>query len=456
MSSAGPVGGSSIDVLGLVSQLVAAERRPLDEQLKRAHTKVATQVSAMGSLLGALSSFQGALQPLKSSAAFMRLAAASSDVQAVAVSAGQTAVPGSYDVQVQRLATAQQLSSGAFSSADAHVGTGVLTLSLGDKSMDVSIGEDRASLSAIRDAINQATNNPGIRATLINGSDGAHLILTSAHTGESQRIAVSASGGDGGLSALAYSSDAPGSFTQIRAAQDAIAVVAGHEVRSATNVMEDVIDGVTLSLNAATSAAVRIEVRMDHAAAMAAVDGFVNAYNALRAQLTRLGGYDAASQNAGPMLGDALLNGIDSQLRRLISSQTSAGGEFDSLASIGITTQRNGSLGVDQARLQAVLADDPAAVGRLFSAHDGIATRLHDQIATQLGEGAAIDVRNASLANEQRALEKRADTIEARMQIVHKRYMQQFTALDTLLSSLQTTSSFLGQQLQSLANMNQK
>src|SRR5690606_33920437 len=139
-----------------------------------------------------------------------------------------------------------------------------------------------------------------------------------------------------------------------------------------------------------TTEPVRIEVRADHTAAMAQVENFVNAYNALRAQFTRLGGYDAASQSGGPMLGDALLNDIDSQLRRLISSQTSGGGEFDSLASIGITTQRNGSLGVDRARLQEAFADDPAAVGRLFTDHDGIATRLHGQISTQLGENAAI------------------------------------------------------------------
>jgi flagellar hook-associated protein 2 len=455
----GPVGGSQLDVQSLVSQLVAAERKPLDDQVLRAKSRVTTQISATSALLGALSSFQSALNGLKTTTAFSGRSTSSTDTSILTASATTSAVPGRYDVVVDRLASAHQISSNAFAQGSSQVvGSGTLSVSLGATSFNVNIDSSNNTLAGIRDAINAASDNPGVTATLITAADGAHLVLTSTKTGASNAIQVTQSGGDGGLSALEYTNSNQANYTQVRAAQDSRVLVAGtYEATSSTNVIDGVIDGVSLNLvSAKPGTTVSIEVTFDKTGAKEKVNQFVAAYNQLRGMMTRLGGYDAASKTAGPMLGDALLSGIDAEIRRTLSNPVAAAGTaVQTLADIGITTQKDGTLKVDTAKLDSALANNFDAVSRLFgSENTGVAARLYDQVKDRLADGAGIDLRNESLQAEQRALQKKADGINARMQIVQQTYLKQFTRLDTLLSSLSSTSAYLSQQIEALSNMN--
>lgn len=451
MATSGIVGGSSIDVNSLVSQLVAAERKPLDDQLARAAQRNATQISATSALLGALSSFQSALNGLKTTAAFSGRSTTSTNEDIVTATAAANAAPGRYDIEVEQLASAQQISSAAFAQgATTVVGNGSLTLSLGATSFTVTIGEPANTLADIRSAINSASDNPGISASIINAADGAHLVLTSSKTGAGNVIQVTQSGS---LEQLEYTSTNQANYTQLRAAQDALVNVAGYPTTSPNNVVAGVIDGVALNLaSAADGTTVTVEVGYDKTAAKAKVESFVTAYNALRGMLTRLGGYDSASKTAGPMLGDTLLSSIDAEIRRTLSSPVSEAGEaVQTLAAIGITTQKDGTLSVDETKLDAALASNFDGVSRLFgNAETGIAAKLHKQIGDRLADGAGIDTRNESLVSERRALEKKQTDINLRMSMVQQTYLKQFTRLDTLLSSLSATSAYLSQQIDSL------
>jgi flagellar hook-associated protein 2 len=457
MATSGVTGGSSIDVRSLVSQLVAAERKPLDDQVARATSKVTTQISATSALMGALSAFQNTLNNLKTTTAFSSRTTASTDADIVTATATATAAPGRYDIEVERLASAQQISSAVpFAQGSTQVvGTGTLTLSLGATSFTVNIGSTNNTLADIRNAINSAADNPGITASIINASDGAHLVLTSTKTGAANPIQVTQSGT---LSQLEYSSGNQANYTQLRGAEDALVTVAGqYQATSATNVVEGVIDGVSLNLvSAEPGTTVSVDVLFDKKAAKDKITAFVAGYNSLRGMLTRLGGYDSASKTAGPMLGDALLSGIDAEIRRTLSTPVEAAGDVvQTLASIGITTQKDGTLSVEAAKLDSALANNFDAVSRLFgTAETGVAAKLHQQITDRLADGAGIDVRNDSLQAEQRALAKKTADINVRMTILQQTYLKQFTALDTLLSNLQSTSSFLSQQIESMANLN--
>ena len=457
MATTSVVGGSQIDVNSLVSQLVAAERKPLDDQVTRLTTKVTTQISAMGQLMGAMSAFQAALGALKTTDAFSTRQAVTGDATVFTASATTKADPGHYDVEVVQLASAHQISSAPFAGgASQVVGTGKLTLSLGATSFFVDIDSAHSTLADIRDAINAASDNPGVRATLINAADGSHLVLASAKTGAANVLQVSQTGGDGGLAGLAYSTATPGTYKQLAEAKDAIAKVATYTVHSSTNTIDDVIDGVSINLVASSEGeTVSLDVTADKAAATAKVSAFVAAYNALRTQITKLSGYNAATKVGGPLLGDALVNGIDSELRRGLSAPVAAAGDtYQTLASIGIKTQADGTLQVDDAKLQSALGNDFDAVGKLFGSTDGVAATMFKQVNDRLASGGAVDARNKGLADQQRDIAKRQADVDTRMQIVQSRYLKQFTALDTLLSTLQSTSSFLSQQIDGLANLN--
>jgi flagellar hook-associated protein 2 len=453
MASSGIVGGSQINVQSLVSQLVAAERKPLDDQVARATTKVTTQISATSALLGALSAFQSQLNALKTTTVFSGRTASSTDPDIATATATNSAVPGRYDIQVQQLASAQQISSSAFAGGSSTVvGTGQLTISLGATSFNVNITSPNNTLADIRSAINSATDNPGVTATIINASDGAHLVLTSTKTGAANAIQVTQSGTMGQLE---YTTTNQANYTQLRQATDARVVVAGYTTTSPTNVIENVIEGVSLNLvSAEEGTTVSIDVTYDKNAAKEKVKQFVQAYNSLRSVLNALGGYNSTTKVAGPMLGDALLSGIDSEIRRTLSEPVAAagGGAVQTLADIGITTsEKDGTLKVDDGKLSAALDSNFDAVSRLFGAEQtGVAARLYTQLGDRLADGAGIDMRSESLQTQKRALEKKAADINARMAIVQQTYLKQFTRLDTLLSSLSATSSYLGQQIDSL------
>jgi flagellar hook-associated protein 2 len=191
--------GSGLDINGLVEKLVAAERAPQQAQITRRQTSTVTTISALGTLKGALGSFQNALAPLSTLSSITSRSAVSSSPDIFSASATSSASPGSYDIEVLSVASAHQLSSNAFLSGSTHVvGTGTLTIGVGTASFQIGIPDTANTLAGIRDAINSATGNDNlVRATIVNSNGGAHLVLSSQVTGAANAITVAAEGGDG-------------------------------------------------------------------------------------------------------------------------------------------------------------------------------------------------------------------------------------------------------------------
>jgi flagellar hook-associated protein 2 len=135
-------------------------------------------------------------------------------------------------------------------------------------------------------------------------------------------------------------------------------VISGIEHHSASNVVDAAIDGVTLTLkgeNAGSTAS--LSVASDRNTVLANIRKFVNAYNDMQSQFRALGKYDSATRTGGPMLGDWMLNGINTAMVRGATDRVaSAGSAQASLAAIGITTGSDGKLSIDSARLARLQA----------------------------------------------------------------------------------------------------
>src|SRR5690349_13571237 len=161
--------GSGLDINSLVSQLVTAEKSTKQAQITRAQTGTVTTISALATLKGAMSTFNSALTPLKTVEIFEAHSATSSDQEFFSSSATNLAAPGSYDVQIEAIASAHQISSTAVvGGSTVAVGTGTLTLQSGTKSFSVAIESPNNTLAHIRDAINNATDNDNlISATIV-------------------------------------------------------------------------------------------------------------------------------------------------------------------------------------------------------------------------------------------------------------------------------------------------
>jgi flagellar hook-associated protein 2 len=446
--------GSGLDINGLVTQLVSAENASRSAPLLRREAAATTKISALGTLKGALSGFKSALTPLRNLDVFSVRKAASADATRFTATASSAAAAGSYDIEVINLASAHRLASIPYlGGADTEIGYGSLAITVGEDSFDVEIAQDANTLEDIRDAINDASDNTGVQATLLNGTEGTRLILTSRKTGAEHAIKVVASGGDGNLAtALNYDPDGAMNMVQKDEAKDASVKISGFPVSSSTNAISDAVEGVTINLlKAEVGAEFTLNVSFDTANVTTRIQNFVTEYNNMQAQLRKLGNYDAASKTAGPLLGDSLLRSIEQDMRRgLTNPVTGMTGDYTVLASIGITTTATGTLELDTAKLTKALDSDPDAVAHLFGSENGVAARLYSQVEARLASGSDLDSRNTSLKRDLDRISHDKEALALRMEQFESRYRRQFTALDSLLAQLQSTSSYLTQQLANL------
>jgi flagellar hook-associated protein 2 len=363
---------------------------------------------------------------------------------------------------VSHLASAQQLLSGPFvGGSTATVGTGVLTLSLGGSSFNVAIDSTDDTVAGIASAINSATGNTGINATVIQGTDGAHLLLASSQTGAANTIQVTETDGGTGLAALTYGTGNLTHYTQQAAALDAAFSVAGVPYSSPSNTVSNAISGVTLNLLATTGtgsgsgSSATLTVGNDSAAIVQNIQAFVAAYNTLHGSISTLGSYDASTNTAGAMQGNPVLTGTQSQIQNALYSLVGSS-NYNTLASIGITTNSDGTLSVNAGTLQTALSSNFTAVSQLFSGTNGIASQLNTQITHDLGSGGSISTYGQTLVTQENALTTQTNTLNTQMAALTASLTQQYATLNTLLSTLQSTSSYLTQAFATLPTVQGK
>ncbi len=449
-SSADAAGGSVIDVSSLVSQLVAATQAPQEALISNQTQAVTTQISSLGTLKSALSTFQSSLSALDTPDAFGAQTANTSNQSVFTATANAGAPVGTYAVTVSQLAQAEQLLSGSFTGdGTAAIGTGTLQLSLGSTSFTVDVGSSDDSLDGIASAINSAAGNPGITATVLQGSGNtAYLLLSSSLTGAANTITVTETDSSGALSALTYSSASPGSYTQQSQAQDASYSIAGVAATSPSNTISNALPGVTLDLTGttATGTSATLSVSTDTATIESNVSAFVSAYNTLAGTFSSLGGYDSSTDTAGPMMGSALLSSIESQVQNALYSVVDTGSStYNSLASVGIMANSDGTLSLDEGTLSNALATNFTAVSGLFSGASGVATTLNTAITQALSSNGSIASTSQTLDDQETALTQQSNQLSQQMAALSASLTQQYSSLNTLLSSLQTTSAYLTQ-----------
>jgi flagellar hook-associated protein 2 len=448
--------GSGLDIESLVSKLVSAEGSTKQSLLQTQQATVQSKISAYGQLKSSLSQLQSAASALKDSAIFRSRSVSVADGDVLSASAGATAAPGTYNVEVVRLATSAKLNSGPLANSGATVGTGTLTLALGAKSFSITVGSANNTLAGIRDAINAATDNPGIAATIVTANDGARLVLTTSATGATNAIKVTQSGGDGGLAQLAYDpANGVNGLTQLQGAQDARVIVDGFTYDSATNSVTGALDGLTLNLKKTTATGVTtaVTVGIDNSKPQATISGFVTAYNSVVSSLRAMGAYDAATQKGGVLVGDSLLRGALTAVRGLAAapSDALAGNAFRNLSDLGITTNLDGTMTVDTGKVSQALTKDAGAVARLFTDKaGGYATRLDAVLSTYVKTGGLIEARTGGLQSSLKDISRRQDDLQASLTAYEKRLRAQFTAMDTLVANLKQTGQNLVSQLSTI------
>jgi flagellar hook-associated protein 2 len=439
--------GSGLDISSIVTALTNAYGAAQTNELSAEQTTLNAQVSAFGTFSSALDTLQATLSSIDEPSALAAYSATVGDKTIASATTDSTAVPGQYSLEVQNLATAATLTSAPVASGSTAVGTGTLTLTVGSASTSISIDSTDDTLSGIASAINSATDNPGVTASVISTTAGSRLVLTGTTTGASNAIAVTESGGDGGLSSLVYPPDGDTGLTQTQAPQDASYSINGFAATSASNVVSGAITGVTLNLLSASAAdtPTTLTIAADPSAAATSINTFVSAVNGVLSAIQSLGGYDAATQTAGALNGNATLESFQNQLEGILDDvQSGNSGGVSSLGDIGITADANtGQLDTDSGTLTNALSANITAVGNLLGGKNGIATQLNTLINQYTGAGGLLSSVNQGLQTSLSQVSQQQTALQAELATYSATLTSEYNAMDTAVAALKETQTYL-------------
>jgi flagellar hook-associated protein 2 len=464
--------GSGLDVNGIVTQLMALERRPID-QLGTATERYETQLSAFGKLQSSMSTLRDAARKLTDASNWTPSTVTSADPLSVTATSTGQSPPGSYSVSVSQLAAAQTLTSGTYAAATDNVGSGTLTIELGSwgagqtsftadpdaTAVTLTIPPTASTLADIRDAINAA--GAGVSASIVNDATGARLALRSTTTGEANAFRISVVEGDGdgnggidpGLGNLAFDpSNGVAGLTQTLAAANANATINGVVISTETNTLTDVLDGLTIKLGRVTAAAVDVGVTRDDTVIRKSITDFATAYNdlvKLNREQTR---YDEGTKSAGTLQGDRSAVGLLSSLRSLVGSTSGATTSFTRLSDIGLEPQSDGSLKVNDTKLTTAMTKLPELKTFFSRSEAGTSQDGFGVLLREFGDGTL--ATDGVLTTRQEGLKERisrnaevTERMEGRLELVERRLRERYTRLDTSIAQLNGLQNYVTQQI---------
>lgn len=474
--------GSGLDVAGIIKQLMDVEKQPLSA-LNTKEASYQSKLTTYGTLKSAVASLQTAARALKSTTLYSNMSSSTTDSSILTSSANTAAQAGTYSIQVVDKAQVHAISSKAFSSItqDIAVANGKIKIELGtfsggsftvdpDKpAATIAISATGSSLEEIRDAINGA--NAGVRANLVyvgNTGDpltsGYKLALTSTATGAKSSIKLTVMDSSDvvqtdntGLAKLSFnpaSAEGAGKeFDVNTVAKDAHLKIDGLDIYRATNSISDAITGVTL--NAVALGTTSLTVRKDSAAAKGAMDSFVKAYNDVSKQLRDATAYDPKTKQASILTGDSGARSLQAAMREMIGTpRPSAGSNISRLSDLGVALQRDGSLVFTSSKFEAAMVSSSANVGDLLSSTSstapGIAVSMTATLDGILSRTGLLASRTDGISRSIEDVDQRREVLARRLTQIEARYRKQFSALDTLVASMQKTSQYLTQQLANL------
>ncbi len=394
--------GSGIDVPKLVEGLVSVARAAPEQRLDRNQEKLESQISAYGTLKSSMDEFKKVLDPLTNPDLFNARSATfpSNNEFITANGLSPDAQTGTFDVKVVQTARSQSLASASMDSATDQVLTSgdsdeTLTINFGawsdspatnpgatfsanaDKdSLEVKIIAGKSSLNDIAEAINK--ENKGLQASVIDDGNGKSQLLLTAPSGEKQQVQlqITDTNGAGKLDFMTFDTGmvaGPNAMSQTQAGRDAKVEVNGLEVSRASNTMDDVVKGFDFTLNKESlGEVVTFSIEQDSSTSEQAIRDFVEAYNTFATTAKNLTGItedeETKKRKSGALSTDGSAKQIVSTITGSRSQQvTGLTGKYSMLANIGIVTEQNGSLKIDEDIFKKALTDNYDDVTQLFS-----------------------------------------------------------------------------------------
>jgi flagellar hook-associated protein 2 len=425
--------GSGIDTESIISGLLGASQTPLN-RVKSQGSQVSSAISSMsdiGSLLSKLKDAVSSLDTVQEVGSFK----AASDNKAVVATAAGGAQPGSFKIEVSKLASAYKAYSNTLGVTQANQAlgqNGTLGLSVGGKNVNLSI-----SATDTLDQVMSKINTSGLRVSASGFFDGGQfrLQLRGLDTGTENDVAVTENGTTFGFASNVKSNGQNAEFT-----------VDGFAVSSKTNQVQGVLTGVTLALAEVTTTPATVTVESDKEGFATKLKTLVDSYNGVINKIHTEAGFGTIKAANSELSGDSALRSVTSRLSQALT-QTVGTGRFQTLRSIGIELNNNGTLKLNNTALEKALAEDPEAVTRVLAGNDSGVGGVMDSIVSlttdMLSSKGTITTKKDGLAARQKSLTDRADLEQRRLDRMEEALRKQFTEMDSLVAATRNQGNFL-------------
>ena len=406
------------------TQLATYEVQSSLDRLNRNESNYKTQRDALSKLRTSLTTFKSAVSGLKTGKATMLVNSATTSQEGyVSATVGAKAQAGSYQFYVEQLASKQQV-------AVQGLVDGALSGTLNLKDQTFNLGA-YATLEDAAKAIN-ASADLGVQATLVRSNGEVSLVLTSTESGTANAFAHSLTGTAATTTTLSTAADARirmgGSFG-----------VGGIELTSSSNTFDNVIEGVSLSVNKVHKdgdPALTLTIDQDKSATKGKAQSFVDAFNALMTSFDSLTASGSDSSARGALAGDSSVRAIEGRLNTLL--RTDFGG--NSLINFGISADRNGKLTIDTARFEAAVAKDPAGFEALFTGKDNLLDSIDKAVASYTSTtNGMLKNRMDTLDMNLRRTNEQFDKLQQQYDSHYSRYLKQFTSMMQTMQNMEQT-----------------
>jgi flagellar hook-associated protein 2 len=429
--------GAGFDTKKIVEALVNAERAPAEARIKSRIAESESKISGLGQAVSVLNVVKDAALRLNDAKDFQTFAVSNSQTSAFSATSTTSARAGSNNITVSQIAQEQRSVSNGFASETAAFAAESFTLSLSVGATSATTTEitvTDASLQGTVSAINAA--KLGVTAEIVDtGVAGdRYRIQLIGETGAEQAFSLT-------------SDDDSISFSSVQAATDAQLNVNGINFTRSTNVIDDVLTGVSLTVNTVTDGAANLNISQDNSQARANIVDFVAIYNEAQRQMKDL----ANSSIDGALAGDSIFRSLTSSLRNIVLGSSSSGsGDISNLSDMGISVARTGELVVDDAKLDDALANSYSDVIQMFSANTddqstsssdvaGLAGDITKLITDATDSDSYLVTQQTTLETGNSEREEQLTALAERMERVEERYNRQFLAMQQIIDQMNST-----------------
>lgn len=469
---------SGID-MSAIEKMMAVEKRPLI-RMSEQKNDYDDKKNAWRDVNTRLTNLENTLKSLGQESTYLAKKVTVADEKMISATASSSVLKGSYALEVNSLASHSRLSGGSIAAMEGKTSreslgiSGTIALQSGDGlAVEINV-EDNYSLETIARTINKKSDVSGVEAAIINKK----LVLQSVGYGEKD-ITIG-SGLDAGGNIQDYGKDGAGAYQvtageladslgfngrQVGLGSRAEVVLNGETIQRDTNVLTDVVQGMTLRLKDTGTTTVSVE--QDTEAAVEKVDKFVKQYNSTMNFLKEVSkaGTPGEKSTQGVLYGESSLVNLQNKLRRSFSSFIpNNASDINTMEELGVATKdRYGELEFDPEKLRNALSENSRDVMRFFKDDSGLRdTGFYVNMSADIGaytdkEVGIIKSQQDSIEYAAKNLKTDIEAFQSRMEDRENYYVKMFSQLEATLYKMESQQSWLSNQVSALnANNNQK